>query len=80
MQTGLLCLFLVLFLSACTSNPVVRTEVVVPPKTFMAETPKPTFSGTATGELVPFIRELNNALDSCNDDKQALRDWSSTWQ
>lgn len=71
--TGLASLSLLVSLSGCVKPATIRTEVVVPPASLLVDTPAPAFSGTSTGELVPYIRELRLGLDSCNDDKAAVR-------
>jgi hypothetical protein len=76
--SGLLPLSLALLLTGCASAPpevTTRTELVAPPAPLMANTPAPLFpAGALTNlDLVNLLADYQDALGSCNDDKQRLR-------
>lgn len=71
-------LFLLLSLSACVPQwgnvrPVVQTVAI--PDTLLTETPVPEFKGMLNADLVLHIRELERAVQSCNDDKASAREF-----
>jgi hypothetical protein len=67
-----------MWLPGCAHEPVSAPPQVIkvtPPSALLLETPHPDFTGSSNGDLVNFIDEVGNALDMCNADKAALRNW-----
>jgi hypothetical protein len=63
-------------LASCASNPpLLQTQFVTPPATLLQPTPKPVFAGRTNLDLATYALDLKDALQSCNDDKAALRNW-----
>jgi len=49
---------------------------VMPPDALMQPTPRPVFNGTTNGDMLEHAMDLRHAVDACNADKAALRDWA----
>lgn len=73
-KTGLTLPFLLLSLSACgtVQYQAVNTPV---PIWYASRTEHPVFSGATNGDLLRFVSEYEAALNSCNDDKAAIKEW-----
>lgn len=68
-----------LFLVGCSTPSVDRVvyQKEYPPASLLLPCPKPIVEVLTNGDLATLSVELGQALDACNDDKQALRDWST---
>lgn len=58
------------------SAPQVSYIKEYPPAALLLPCPKPSVQVLTNGDLVTLSLELWQALDACNDDKEALRDWA----
>lgn len=84
LMTILTALSLTVFLSACQSVPETQTETVVvsepvyifPDPLWMQDCVKPQLKGNKTESLVQFYFDALTAIEKCNEDKKALREWS----
>ena len=79
MPGGIL-LFLLLFLTAC-STPPTRTEFIhlTPPFALMLSDDMPEFKGKTNGDLIEYVEELRVWGLECNADKASLQEWSDTY-
>ena len=79
--TGLLFLFLMAS-AACSTAPkvLVKTEIQkqFPPPTLTQPTDPPAPDIRTNGDLLDALTATRTALDACNADKAALRDWASS--
>ena len=69
-----------LILSAgCSSKPVVRTETVYirPPAELLAPCERPAWQGRTYRDLVEHAIRLREALEACDDQVAAIREWSN---
>lgn len=74
---GMTALCLLALLSGCVTTQTVKVPVkVYPPAALMAPCPHPEATATTNGELLAYLEDMASALRSCNQDKQALRDWA----
>lgn len=62
--------------AACGKRVEYRYLYAEPPAILTEETPAPVWSGRTNKDLIPHVQNLRLALDQCNADKQAIRDWS----
>jgi hypothetical protein len=69
-----LCLLAWLTLSGCQTAP----RIVPPPSEYLLDCAKPKPTGRTNAALAEYALGLSDALDRCNADKAALRDWTST--
>lgn len=77
-QLGLIILFLLLFLTGCVTHVPLLIE---PPPDLLIDTHVPSVEGVVTNaDLVEYIRELQEAVLSCNIDKESLRYWVGSLQ
>lgn len=49
---------------------------MTPPAALMQQTPAPTMGGRTNGVLLDYALDVRAALDQCNADKAALREWA----
>lgn len=73
-----ICLML---LSGCsTTEYVTVTETVVkkqyPPEHWLAECGSPVFIGNSNQDLMDYVLVMRTALNKCNEDKAALKEWA----
>jgi hypothetical protein len=71
-----LCLLAWLTLSGCQSAP--KLQPVSPPSEYLQDCVKPKPTGRTNAALAEYALGLSDALDRCNADKAALRDWSAS--
>jgi len=69
---------LMLLLTACASEPVVRTqtEVRYPPDALMQRCPMPVYNGETWGDLAAYTVQVKRVALECDADKKALREWA----
>ena len=67
-----------LSLLGCATPSVPQVSYIreYPPAALLLPCPKPSVQVLSNGDLVTLSLELSTALDACDDDKAALRDWS----
>lgn len=73
-------LFLSLILSSCSQSVVItKIERQYPEKKYLRDCGSPKFKQkhAVFSDLVPYIKSIQTALELCNNDKQALRNWVS---
>jgi hypothetical protein len=78
-MTALKVLSLSFILSSCSPAVVItKVEKQFPEKKYLRDCGSPGFSKEAAvySDLVPYIKTLQSALDLCNNDKRALRNWA----
>lgn len=64
-------------LSSCGSTQT-KTVKISPPTEYLSPTPEPTLPEEPTNRQVDdYCRTAVERLRSCNDDKQALKEWSN---
>lgn len=68
-------LTLLLFLTACASDPVVqtRTEYRYPPSALLRPCPVPAYTGTKWVDVSQYAILLQARLEQCNADKTEMR-------
>lgn len=66
----------VVFLSGCATAPEFREARDLPPAQLLQECEAPSPIVTTNGDLARYILALKQALNLCNDDKAALREWA----
>ena len=73
-------LFLMFCLSSCSNNTVTvsKIEKQYPDKKYLRHCDAPVFDqkGAVYSDLFPYINSLRQALELCNNDKAALREWA----
>lgn len=79
-RTGLPLLFALPLLTSCGGVPTAvvteaKVERVTPPTTLLEPCPEPKLRGSRNGDLAQHIIDLRYALEKCNADKEALRNW-----
>lgn len=70
-----------LILSAgCSSKPVVKTETVYvrPPPELLEPCERPAWRGRTYRDLVEHAIRLREALEACDDQVAAIREWSAS--
>ena len=73
-------LFLSFILSSCSpAVTVTKVELQYPDKKYLRDCGSPKFKQEQAvfSDLVPYIKTIQAALELCNNDKQALRDWAN---
>ncbi len=63
-------------MTACNKTvPVNQLIKLNPPTELLLFTEKPDWLGTDNGDLIDYVLELQEAINSCNQDKQKLITW-----
>lgn len=68
-------LFPLLFLAAC-ATPAPQTVRSLPPAELLQPCEEPAGALSTTGDLIPYVLDLREALRACNRDKSLLREWA----
>lgn len=69
-------IFLVIpFLAAC-ATPVPQAVRILPPAELLQPCEEPRQELSTTGDLIPYVLDLREALRGCNRDKSLLREWA----
>ena len=71
---GLTSLCLMASLTGCAS--ATKLTVLPPPLALLQDCPHPNTLVVTNGDLLRLLRAYEAALDACNIDKQALREWA----
>lgn len=74
----LLCLLTLLMLSGCQALPRRVEAPVSVPVQYTVPTQEPEATGSTNGALALLAKSFKKALASCNADKAAILDWSTT--
>ncbi len=74
---GTLLLCLLLFATACGSNPFVvrKTEVLETPPALLTKQEPPPFDFRTNGDLLRLANRYKNGWESCNADKDKIAEW-----
>ena len=72
--TGLTSLCLLALLTGCASAP--QLTALAPPQALLQDCPHPDLPVATNGDLLRLLRGYEAALDACNIDKRALREWA----
>lgn len=72
-------LLLPLTLAAC-ATPAPQVARSLPPAELLAACEEPSQRLETTGDLVPYVLDLREALRACNRDKSLLREWAGDGQ
>ena len=71
-------LYLTISLSGCGSTPTkIKVEKLLPPAYLLVDCKISTIDATTTKDLITLRSMLYKDLESCNQDKQLLREWSN---
>lgn len=68
--------FLVLLaMAGCASTHAIKVQHIYPEQLFL-DCPTPSVEARTNGELARTLMDFRSALQTCNDDKAALREWA----